>query len=55
VRVDDAAKNPARYLTADVIPPKATKTYRAVAKAKRAKVKAARAARTAAATPPTGT
>jgi hypothetical protein len=51
VRVDDHAKNPARYLTADVFPPKTTKTYRAVAKAKRARVKAARAA---AATPTTG-
>lgn len=44
VRVDEKAKNPARYLTDFVIPPKATKTYRYVVKAKRARVKAARAA-----------
>jgi murein DD-endopeptidase MepM/ murein hydrolase activator NlpD len=43
VRVDDYAKNPMKYLTDLVIPPKATKTYHRVAAAKRARVRAARA------------
>lgn len=42
VRVDDYAKNPMRYLTDLVIPPKATKTYHRVLANKRARVKAAR-------------
>lgn len=44
VRVDDYAKNPMKYLTDLVIPPKATKTYHRVAAAKRARIRAARAA-----------
>jgi murein DD-endopeptidase MepM/ murein hydrolase activator NlpD len=44
VRVDDHAKNPMRYLSDLVIPPKATKTYHRVLANKRARVKAARAA-----------
>jgi hypothetical protein len=47
VRVDDYAKNPMRYLTDLVIPPRATKTYHKVIAAKRARVRAARAAATA--------
>jgi hypothetical protein len=43
VRVDDYAKNPMRYLTELVIPPKDTKTYHRVIAAKRARLKAARA------------
>ena len=44
VRVDDQAKNPMRYLTDLVIPPKATRTYHHVLAAKRARMRAARAA-----------
>jgi murein DD-endopeptidase MepM/ murein hydrolase activator NlpD len=43
VRVDDYSKNPMRYLTDFVIPPRATKTYHWVMANKRARVKAARA------------
>ena len=43
VRVDDYAKNPIKYL-ADVIPPRATKTWHHVIAAKRARVRAERAA-----------
>ena len=46
VRVDDYAKNPMRYLTDLVIPPRATKTYHRVLAAKRARVRAARASAT---------
>ena len=44
IRVDDYAKNPARYLTNLVIPPRATKTYHRVLANKRARMRAARAA-----------
>jgi murein DD-endopeptidase MepM/ murein hydrolase activator NlpD len=44
VRVDDYAKNPMRYLTDLVIPPKDTKTYHYVRAAKRARLRAERAA-----------
>jgi murein DD-endopeptidase MepM/ murein hydrolase activator NlpD len=44
VRVDEQAKNPLRYLSDLVIPPKATRTYHHVLAAKRARVRAARAA-----------
>jgi murein DD-endopeptidase MepM/ murein hydrolase activator NlpD len=44
VRVDEQAKNPLRYLSDLVIPPKATKTYYHVLAAKRARIRAARAA-----------
>jgi murein DD-endopeptidase MepM/ murein hydrolase activator NlpD len=44
VRVDDRCKNPLRYLGDLVIPPGATKTHRRVVAAKRARVRAARAA-----------
>lgn len=49
VRVDDYAKNPMKYLTELVIPPRATKTYHRVLAAKRARVRAARASAAAAA------
>jgi murein DD-endopeptidase MepM/ murein hydrolase activator NlpD len=48
VRVDDYAKNPMKYLTELVIPPRDTKTYHVVQAAKRARVRAARAAAAAA-------
>jgi murein DD-endopeptidase MepM/ murein hydrolase activator NlpD len=38
VRVDDRAENPMRYLTAWVIPPQATKTYRHMLAARRARL-----------------
>jgi murein DD-endopeptidase MepM/ murein hydrolase activator NlpD len=44
VRVDDQAKNPLRYLSEVVIPPNATRTYHHVLAAKRARIRAARAA-----------
>jgi hypothetical protein len=43
VRVDSEARNPLRYLSDLVIPPRATKTYHHVLAAKRARVRAARA------------
>jgi hypothetical protein len=46
VRVDDYAKNPMRYLTDLVIPPKDTKTYHYVRAAKRARLRAAARAHT---------
>jgi murein DD-endopeptidase MepM/ murein hydrolase activator NlpD len=48
VRVDEYAKNPMKYLTDLVIPPRATKTYHRVLAAKRARVRAARASAAAA-------
>jgi hypothetical protein len=47
IRVDDKARNPLRYLTSQVIPPKETKAHRWLIANKRAKARAARAARTA--------
>ena len=44
VRVDEQAKNPLRYLSDVVIPPKATKTYHHVLAVQRARRRAARAA-----------
>jgi hypothetical protein len=43
IRVDGDARNPLRYLSELVIPPRATKTYNHVVAAKRARVRAARA------------